>query len=47
MEAIWGNLRALGKAFSMGDNYYCESELSNQGHTWMTFARTSDFTERT
>ena len=47
MDAIWGNLRALSKTFAMGDNYYTESELSNQGHTWMTFARTSDFTERT
>jgi hypothetical protein len=47
MDAIWGNFRTLSKTFAMGDNYYTESELSNQGHTWMTFARTSDFTERT
>ena len=47
MDRIWQNLRALARDFALSDNYYTDAELSNQGHTWMTYGRTSDFTERT
>ncbi len=47
MNKLWTNFRALVRAFATSDNYYTSAELSIQGHTWTTFGRTSDFTERT
>jgi hypothetical protein len=47
MDKLWTNFRALVRTFATGDNYYTSAELSIQGHTWTTFGRTSDFTERT
>jgi WD40 repeat protein len=47
MDRLWANFRDLVRTFATGDNYYTSAELSIQGHTWTTFGRTSDFTERT
>jgi hypothetical protein len=47
MDKLWLNFRDLVRTFATGDNYYTSAELSIQGHTWTTFGRTSDFTERT
>ena len=47
MDGLWANFRTLVRTFATGDNYYTSAELSVQGHTWTTFGRTSDFTERT
>jgi hypothetical protein len=47
MDTVWPNFRGLVKAFATSDNYYTSAELSAQGHTWTTFGRSSDFTERT
>jgi hypothetical protein len=47
MNELWVNFRDLVRQFATSDNYYTSAELSIQGHTWTTFGRTSDFTERT
>jgi hypothetical protein len=47
MDKLWTNFRALVRAFATDDDYYTDAELSNQGHTWTTFGRESDFSERT
>jgi hypothetical protein len=47
MDKVWPNFRAAVKAFATSDNYYTSAELSVQGHTWTTYGRSSDFTERT
>lgn len=47
MNKLWTNFRDLVRTFATSDNYYTSAELSIQGHTWTTFGRTSDFTERT
>jgi len=46
-EAIWGNFRALAKDFTVSDNYYTDAELSQQGHFWTVYGRSSDYNERT
>jgi DNA-binding beta-propeller fold protein YncE len=46
MEEIWGNARAIGKAFAHMDNYYEDAEQSIQGHAWTVFGRSTDYTER-
>jgi hypothetical protein len=47
MNKLWANFRDLVREVATSDNYYTSAELSIQGHTWTTFGRTSDFTERT
>ena len=47
MDKLWHNFRSLVRMFATDDNHYTDAELSNQGHTWMTYGRSSDFTERT
>ncbi len=47
MATVFPNLRALARRFATLDNYYIPSELSNQGHTWTTAGRGTDFLERT
>ena len=47
MDRVWTNFRTLVRTFATSDNYYTDAELSAQGHTWTTFGRSSDFTERT
>lgn len=46
METLYPNFRALGRAFTVLDNYYTDAEYSSQGHVWATYGRTTDFTER-
>ena len=47
MDKLWASLRDLARTFTTSDNHYTSAEVSNQGHTWATFGRSSDFTERT
>lgn len=46
MDAVIPNLRAIGKRWTIGDNYYTDAEFSSQGHVWTTYGRTTDYTER-
>lgn len=46
MDEIWTNFRAIGRTWSMADNYYTDAEYSSQGHVWTTYGRTTDFTEK-
>lgn len=46
-DRIWGNLRALARDFTHSDNYYTDAELSQQGHFWTVYGRSSDYNERT
>jgi DNA-binding beta-propeller fold protein YncE len=46
MDFIIPNFRAIGKKWTVADNYYTDAEFSSQGHVWTTYGRTSDFTER-
>jgi DNA-binding beta-propeller fold protein YncE len=46
-DRIWANLRALAKDFTVSDNYYTDAELSQQGHFWTVYGRSSDYNERT
>ena len=46
MEALLPNFRAIGRTWSVLDDYYTDAEYSSQGHVWATYGRTSDFTER-
>ncbi len=46
-ERIWGNLRALARDFAHSDNAYTGAELSQQGHFWTVYGRSSDYNERT
>jgi DNA-binding beta-propeller fold protein YncE len=45
-DAVIPNLRAIGKRWAIGDNYYTDAEFSSQGHVWTTYGRTTDYTER-
>lgn len=47
MDDAFGNIRAIAKTFSHGDNFYHDAEKSIQGHFWAVFGRSSDYTERT
>lgn len=47
MATVFPNLRSLVRRFASLDNYYIPSELSNQGHSWTTTGRGTDFLERT
>jgi len=47
MEDAFGNLRAMARTFTHGDNFYHDAEKSIQGHFWAVFGRSSDYTERT
>ena len=46
VDKIWGNLRALAKAFTHSDNSYTDADASVQGHAWTTYGRTTDYCER-
>jgi hypothetical protein len=46
-DVFWKNSRALGKAFTIADNYCVDAEQSLQGHIWSAFGRSTDFIERT
>jgi hypothetical protein len=47
MDLIWHNLRTAARAFAFSDNYYTDAVFSTQGHVLATYARSSDFNERT
>jgi YVTN family beta-propeller protein len=47
MEMVLPNTLALGRGFTVLDNYYSASDRSIQGHIWTVFGRTTDFVERT
>lgn len=46
-EQLWGNMRSLAQTFAHSDNYYTDAELSQQGHFWAVYGRSSDYNERT
>lgn len=46
-NAVFANVRALAKDFTVSDNYYTDAELSQQGHFWTVYGRSSDYNERT
>ncbi len=47
MDLIWHNLRDAARTFAFADNYYTDAVYSTQGHVLATYARSSDFNERT
>jgi Phosphoesterase family len=47
MDRLWENFRAIVRAFATDDNSYTDAEISNQGHTWTTYGRETDWDERT
>lgn len=47
MDDYWRNLRRIARTWTVADNYYTDAEYSNQGHVWLTYGRTTDYTERT
>ena len=47
MDRLWENFRALVRTFATDDNNYTDAEISNQGHTWTTYGRETDWDERT
>jgi hypothetical protein len=47
MDRLWSNFRAMVRAFATDDNEYTDAEISNQGHTWTTYGRETDWDERT
>lgn len=49
---MWGshytpNQHALATQFTLGDNFYTDSEVSVQGHLWLTGAFVTEYMERT
>jgi YVTN family beta-propeller protein len=45
-EDITPNQHALSRAFTIHDNFYTDSEVSVQGHLWLTGIFVNDFMER-
>ena len=45
-EEISPNGHELARQFTVSDNFYCDSEVSLQGHVWLTFADCNDYTNR-
>jgi DNA-binding beta-propeller fold protein YncE len=46
MDDLYRNFRGIGRTWAVADNYYTDAEYSSQGHVWLTYGRTTDFTER-
>ncbi len=46
-RAITPNLHALGERFALGDNFYSDGEVSDQGHQWTLGANCPDYVEKT
>lgn len=40
------NYHALARRFAVFDNFYCESEVSLQGHLWSVYGEANDFLNR-
>jgi hypothetical protein len=47
MDLLWKNFRTLVRTFATDDDNYTDAEISNQGHTWATYGRETDWDERT
>jgi YVTN family beta-propeller protein len=45
-EDVTPNLHALARRFTVGDDFYTDSEVSTQGHVWLTRLFVTDFLER-
>src|SRR4029453_15301551 len=45
-EGVTPNHHALAREFAMGDNFFCDGEVSIPGHEWTDQANTTDFTEK-
>ncbi len=45
-RSITPNHHALAEQFAMGDNFFCDGEVSIPGHEWTDQATTTDFTEK-
>ncbi len=46
-EAVTPNLHALAKEYVLLDNFYCDAEVSADGHEWTMGAYATDFVEKT
>ncbi len=46
-ERITPNLHKLAKEFVLFDNFYCDGEVSSDGHSWSMGAYATDFLEKT
>jgi len=46
-ENITPNLHKLAKEFVLLDNFYCDGEVSSDGHSWSMGAYATDFLEKT
>ena len=45
-ENITPNHHALAREYAMGDNFFCDGEVSIPGHEWTDQGNTTDFTEK-
>jgi hypothetical protein len=45
-ETLWQNARKWARQFAHMDNFYLNSEQSQQGHFWSVYGRTNDVEER-
>jgi DNA-binding beta-propeller fold protein YncE len=45
-EGVTPNHHALAREFAMGDNFFCDAEVSIPGHEWTDQANSTDFTEK-
>jgi hypothetical protein len=46
-RAVTPNHHAIAREFTLLDNFYCNAEVSAQGHTWSMGAFSNDYVERT
>jgi phospholipase C len=46
-ENITPNLHKIAKEFVLLDNFYCDGEVSSDGHSWSMGAYATDFLEKT
>lgn len=46
-EMVTPNQHALARAFVLLDNFYCDAEVSADGHNWSMAAYATDYTEKT
>ncbi len=46
-QPVTPNEHKIVKTFTLYDNFYCDAEVSADGHNWSTAAYATDFTEKT
>src|SRR5438270_14079279 len=46
-EKVTPNLHALAREFVLFDNFYCDGEVSSDGHNWSLGAYATDYLEKT